>query len=185
MPNNMLRHVLVAVLILTHGVAVASAAVKLAGVFGDHMVLQREMKTPVWGTAEPAEKVVIELGPYRTEATADASGSWTVRLGPMEAGGPFAMTSKAIASASASNKSEVGWRPRAGASWPASPSPALTRHSSGPTPGLTAIPCWSPATQFLDRLPPVMPGQIIRTPAICATRRACLPRPFARTTGLS
>ena len=72
--------------------AVASADVKMAGVFGDHMVLQREMKAPIWGTAEPGEKIVIALGPYRTKATADASGHWTARLGPMEAGGPFTMT---------------------------------------------------------------------------------------------
>ncbi len=44
MPSNMLRHVTLAFLILTGLVAVASAEVKLAGVFGDHMVLQRDMR---------------------------------------------------------------------------------------------------------------------------------------------
>ena len=92
MPSNMLRQVLAAVLILTGFAAAASAEVKLAAIFGDHMVLQRKMKTLVWGTAEPGEKIVIALGPYRTEATADAGGCWTARLGPMKAGGPLAMT---------------------------------------------------------------------------------------------
>jgi hypothetical protein len=80
MPSNTLRQVSFAVLILTGFAAAASAEVKLAGIFGDHMVLQREMKTPVWGTAEPGEKIVIALGPDRTGATADAGGCWTARL---------------------------------------------------------------------------------------------------------
>ena len=92
MPSNVLRYGQVGVLMLANLAAVASADVKMAGVFGDHMVLQREMKAPIWGTAEPGEKIVIALGPYRTKATADASGHWTARLGPMEAGGPFTMT---------------------------------------------------------------------------------------------
>ena len=29
-----------------------------AGIFGDHMVVQRGMKAPIWGSAEPGEKVV-------------------------------------------------------------------------------------------------------------------------------
>ncbi len=92
MPRNMLRQVFAVFLILTGFAAAASAEVKLAGIFGDHMVLQREMSTPVWGTAEPGEKIDVVLGPYRTEATADAGGCWTARLSPMRAGGPFAMT---------------------------------------------------------------------------------------------
>ena len=31
----------------------AAADVQLAGVFGDHMVLQREADVAIWGTAEP------------------------------------------------------------------------------------------------------------------------------------
>ena len=33
----------------------ADADVKLASIFGDSMVLQREMPVPVWGWAEPGE----------------------------------------------------------------------------------------------------------------------------------
>ena len=35
--------------------------VQLASVFSDHMVLQRGKPVPVWGTAEPGEKVTVQL----------------------------------------------------------------------------------------------------------------------------
>ena len=37
----------------------ALAEVKLASPFTDHMVLQRDRKVPVWGTADPGEKVTV------------------------------------------------------------------------------------------------------------------------------
>ena len=43
--------VLGAALCLLFLAATAAADVKLPGVFGDHMVLQREIPVPVWGTA--------------------------------------------------------------------------------------------------------------------------------------
>jgi len=65
--------------------------VKPASLFTDNMVLQREMKVPVWGTAAPGEKVVVTMGEQRGEAVADKDGKWTVKIGPMGAGGPFEM----------------------------------------------------------------------------------------------
>ena len=38
---------------------VLSADVELAGPFTNHMVLQRERRVPVWGWAEPGEKVTM------------------------------------------------------------------------------------------------------------------------------
>ena len=70
----------------------APADVKPIGILGDNMVLQRDMKVPVWGTADPGEKVTVTLGKYQAEATADQDGRWMAKLGPMEAGGPFEMT---------------------------------------------------------------------------------------------
>ena len=37
--------------------AVANAAVTLPHVFGDNMVLQRGQRVPVWGKADPGERV--------------------------------------------------------------------------------------------------------------------------------
>ena len=70
-------------------VAVAAADVKLPGVFGDHMVLQREMPVPVWGWADPAEQVTVTLGEQSKTATADGAGKWCVKFDPIKAGGPL------------------------------------------------------------------------------------------------
>ena len=66
-------------------VAAAPAAVKLPHVFGDNMVLQRQMPVPVWGWAESGEKITVKFGDQEKTATAGADGKWTVRLDALEA----------------------------------------------------------------------------------------------------
>ncbi len=56
------------------------ADVKMPGIFGDHMVLQQEMKIPVWGWADAGEEVTVTLGTDSAKATADAEGNWRVDL---------------------------------------------------------------------------------------------------------
>ena len=68
------------------------AQVKLARLFSDHVVLQRQKPIPVWGWASPNEKVKVDLGTQTQNTKADASGKWMVKFMPMEAGGPFQMT---------------------------------------------------------------------------------------------
>ncbi len=63
----------------------ALADVQLPKIFGSGMVLQRGLATPVWGTAEPGEEVVVEFAGQKKTAKADAKGNWIVRLDPMEA----------------------------------------------------------------------------------------------------
>ncbi len=63
----------------------AWAEVKPAGVFSDHMVLQRDRPVPVWGSAAPGEKVTVEFDGKSQVAEADASGVWKVVLDPMPA----------------------------------------------------------------------------------------------------
>src|ERR1039458_9901412 len=72
--------------------AFAPAEVKPAALFSDHMVLQSGMAAPIWGTADPSEKVAVSLNGKTVSATADANGKWTVRLAKLKAGGPFEMT---------------------------------------------------------------------------------------------
>ena len=55
----------------------AEATVKLAGIFGDNVVLQRGESTPVWGTADPGEVITLALGDKKEMATAAADGRWT------------------------------------------------------------------------------------------------------------
>jgi len=68
------------------------ADVKLPAVISDHMVFQQGLKAPVWGWAEPGEKVIVTLGDLKAEATADKDGRWRANLEPLKAGGPMKMT---------------------------------------------------------------------------------------------
>ncbi len=67
-------------------------ALKLPAIFSDNMVLQRDIKIPVWGWANPDEKITVRLGKQIVVTHADQDGKWMVRLNPMEAGGPFTLT---------------------------------------------------------------------------------------------
>lgn len=53
--------------------------------FSDHMVMQREIAVPVWGTAEPGDTVTVEFAGQRQSAKVDAAGCWQVKLAPLEA----------------------------------------------------------------------------------------------------
>lgn len=63
--------------------AVSHAAVVPASVFTDNMVLQRDMKVPVWGTAAPGEKITVKFAGQAVSAVADAAGSWRAELTPL------------------------------------------------------------------------------------------------------
>ena len=78
-------------LLMVGGQQVA-AEVKPANIFTEYMVLQRDVKVPVWGTAQPGEVVNMVMGDQHVTATADAGGKWRVDLAGLKAGGPFALT---------------------------------------------------------------------------------------------
>jgi sialate O-acetylesterase len=61
------------------------AGVEVAGVFGPEMIIQRDTPVPVWGRAEPGEKVTVAFGDQSKTATADPGGRWLVRLDKMPA----------------------------------------------------------------------------------------------------
>lgn len=63
----------------------AFADVHLASPFGSHMVLQREMKVPVWGTADSGEAVTVEFAGQKKHTTAGADGKWRLDLEPLAA----------------------------------------------------------------------------------------------------
>ena len=71
--------------------APASADVRLPHIFGNDMVLQREMPVPVWGWADPGEAVTVKFNGHEAAAKADEQGKWMVRLPAMPAGGPVPM----------------------------------------------------------------------------------------------
>ena len=61
------------------------AAVSLASVFQDNMVLQREMPVPVWGKADPGEDVSVSFAGQKKSCKAGDDGRWMIRLEPLVA----------------------------------------------------------------------------------------------------
>src|SRR5882757_7235521 len=70
------------------------ADTKPASPFTDHMVLQRNMPVPIWGTAAPGEKITVSFGKQKKTAVATPDGKWMVKLDKLNAGGPFTCTIK-------------------------------------------------------------------------------------------
>ncbi len=68
-------------------VGTSIAAVRLPGMFSDAMVLQRDIKLPVWGWAEPGEEVTVAIAGQKVTGTADKDGRWRVTLAPLKADG--------------------------------------------------------------------------------------------------
>jgi len=62
-----------------------SAEVRLASVFGDHMVLQREQPLKVWGWAARGEHVQVTVGDGTAAVEAGPDGRWSVELPAMAA----------------------------------------------------------------------------------------------------
>lgn len=58
---------------------------KIARVFSNHGVLQRGVKVPVWGVAEPAVKVTVEFAGQSRSVVSGEGGNWMVELEPLEA----------------------------------------------------------------------------------------------------
>lgn len=79
------RFVFVCCLLSATGAVPLRAEVRLAGVFGDHMVLQRDVPLTVWGKAGPGEKIEVRVAGQSVAATADSGGNWRARLQPLPA----------------------------------------------------------------------------------------------------
>ena len=74
------RAVLILICGLLAAAAPASADIALPDLISDHMVLKRSAQTPLWGTADPGEKVSVTLDGQTVSTTADAAGDWQVFL---------------------------------------------------------------------------------------------------------
>ena len=72
------------------------ADISLPNIFSDNMVLQRETKTKVYGTANPKQKLTVQFGDVILKATAGADGNWSVVMPTGKAGGPYELTVTAI-----------------------------------------------------------------------------------------
>jgi sialate O-acetylesterase len=75
------------------GAGAAKAEIKIASIFTDHMVLQRDMNIPVWGTAAAGEEVIVAFDKQKIKTKAGVDGKWMVRLDALKSGGgPLELT---------------------------------------------------------------------------------------------
>lgn len=76
-------------LVLTGMLAVSQPALAAppapAAIFSDHMVLQRDAKVPVWGTASPGAEVTVSFAGQTVKGQAGKDGAWRVELAPLKA----------------------------------------------------------------------------------------------------
>lgn len=72
-------------LALILGVLPAHAALSVSPIFGSHMVLQRNVPVPVFGTADPGAQVTVTFKNQSVSAIADTAGRWRVNLAAMAA----------------------------------------------------------------------------------------------------
>ncbi|WP_316848809.1 sialate O-acetylesterase [Pedobacter agri] len=70
---------------------IASATVKPASIFTDHMVLQQQSNVAIWGWAKPSSKVKIitSWNKENYSVTTDQNGKWKIKVATPVAGGPY------------------------------------------------------------------------------------------------
>lgn len=76
----MKKAIRLAAVILSMASSAALAEVKLASVFTDHMVLQRDKAVRIWGTAAAGKTVTVKAAGAEASATADGAGNWSLEL---------------------------------------------------------------------------------------------------------
>lgn len=70
----------------------AGAEVRLAKIFSDNMVLQRNKPIRVWGWADPGENVTVSLSGREASVKADSKGRWLAELPAMKEGENLELT---------------------------------------------------------------------------------------------
>ncbi|MDF2922582.1 MAG: sialate O-acetylesterase [Paenibacillaceae bacterium] len=61
---------------------------RVAAVFSNHMVLQRDKRLRIWGEGADGEHIVVQCAGQQAEGSI-ANGQWSVSLAPVAAGGPY------------------------------------------------------------------------------------------------
>lgn len=81
-------------LILALCAATAQAEVRLAELFGEHMVLQRDRPLKLWGRATPGQTLAVDFAGRTARVPVAPDGRWQVQFPPLPAGGPHRLTVK-------------------------------------------------------------------------------------------
>ena len=85
---------IVSILAVLLSVYANAESLKLAHIFSDHMVLQRETTTPIWGWGE-AGKVVSVSNSWNWQTmktTVGQDGTWRINVATGKAGGPYTLS---------------------------------------------------------------------------------------------
>ncbi len=64
---------------------------RMAPIYTDSMVVQRDRPLPLSGTADAGETVTVRIGGQRLKTTAGADGRWSVVLRPLSVGQPYTL----------------------------------------------------------------------------------------------
>ncbi len=88
------RKILIAFALLISTVVVSRARADdsrpfLHPLFQNGMVLQRDTLDPVWGWTEPGKTVTVSIQGKTASAVAAGNGKWSLKIGPLDPGGPF------------------------------------------------------------------------------------------------
>jgi sialate O-acetylesterase len=88
----MIRNLFLAVILLS--TFQLTAQVRLARIFGDHMVIQRAKPIQVWGWSGAGEKISVRLAGNARQVKANNRGEWVAELPQLMAGGPYDLVVK-------------------------------------------------------------------------------------------
>ena len=83
--------------LLTSASSAHAECLRVAHIFSDHMVLQRESFVPIWGWGEPGKTVTVEPSwceGWSVTAKVAKDGTWCLNIETGEAGGPHTVTVK-------------------------------------------------------------------------------------------
>lgn len=87
-----MKRLLIFILTLLFAIQLNAQQLRLASVFGDHMVIQQGNNAPVWGWAAPGQLVKVEMAGFTSVAKTQPDGKWMVRMPLLDYGGPYVMT---------------------------------------------------------------------------------------------
>jgi len=73
---------LIALLLSLSTSSLVEANVSVSNLFGDGMILQRDMPSNIWGHAEAGEKVTVSIAGKSSTTTTSEKGTWSVQLEP-------------------------------------------------------------------------------------------------------
>lgn len=86
---NYSKWVLISNLVVLLSILPLQSQIALPDILNDHMVLQRNIPIPVWGSAPIGKEIRVTIANRSVTTNSDAGGKWKVILPSMEAGGPY------------------------------------------------------------------------------------------------